>query len=261
MNTHRIKAMTLAFSLSVVSLTDMSSANADPLTDVLKVGQAKTQSAQKSQLKIDRLADETRDSLQKYKQLIKLVEDLKVYNKKLELQVKNQNERMVTMEKSISEVTVIQRQITPLILRMIDGLEQFVALDMPFHMQERRSRVDFLRANADRSDLTIAEKFRQVLEAYKIENEYGRKIDTYKDKISINGLDRDVNILRVGRIALMFQTTDTEISGTWDQKSRSWVELGPTEYRNAVMKGIRIAKKQASIDILNLPVAAPEAIR
>ena len=84
-------------------------------------------------------------------------------------------------------------------------------------------RIAFLRANLDRSDVSIAEKFRQVLEAYKIENEYGRKIDAYKGSIEIEGVERDVNFLRVGRISFLYQTTDTEMSGAWDQASRSWV--------------------------------------
>ena len=77
--------------------------------------------------------------------------------------------------------------------------------------------------------------------------------------VEIDGTERDVNFLRVGRIALLYQTTDTEISGAWDQASRSWVPLERGEYRNAIMKGLRIARKEASIDLMNLPVAAPEA--
>ncbi len=262
MNTHRIKVIAAALALSVGSLVGGSSSlQADQLSDVLKVGQVKTDSAQKSQKKIDRLSDETRSSLQDYKRLMKLVEDLQVYNKKLDIQVNNQQKRLGLMEESIANVTVIQRQVTPLIMRMIDGLEQFIALDMPFHSKERRDRIDFLRANIDRADLTVAEKFRQVLEAYKIENEYGRKIDSYKDTISIDGSDREVNIFRVGRIALLFQTTDTEVSGAWDKDARGWVQLDSADYRNAVLKGIRVSKKQASISILDLPISAPEAIQ
>ena len=122
-----------------------------------------------------------------------------------------------------------------------------------------RDDIEFLRANLDRSDVSVAEKFRQVLEAYKIENEYGRKIDAYKGSVEIDGTERDVNFFRVGRIALLYQTTDTEISGAWDQASRSWVPLDRGEFRNAIMKGLRIARKEASIDLMNLPVAAPEA--
>jgi hypothetical protein len=144
---------------------------------------------------------------------------------------------------------------------MIDGLETFVSLDVPFHMEERERRIEFLRANLDRSDVSVAEKFRQVLEAYKIENEYGRKIDAYKGTLDIEGVERDVNFFRVGRIALLYQTTDTELSGAWDQDSSSWLALDRGEYRSAIQKGLRIARKEASIDVLNLPIPAPEAAK
>jgi hypothetical protein len=184
---------------------------------------------------------------------------LKVYNTRLQKQIDNQTARITEIDGSIDQVTVISRQITPLIIRMIDGLEKFVELDVPFHQEERQKRIASLRANLDRSDLSVAEKFRQVLDAYKIENEYGRKIDAYKGNVDIDGVERDVNFLRVGRIALLYQTTDTEVSGAWDQASRSWVALDRGEYRNAIMKGLRIARKEASIDLMSIPVAAPEA--
>lgn len=262
MNMHRIKTIAITLSLSVGSMVGyVNLAQADNLEAILKVGQAKTSTAQKSQVKIDKLSDETRDKLQDYKRLMKLVDDLRVYNTKLEIQIDRQNQELAVLDKSIAEVTVIQRQIMPLLIRMIDGLEQFVELDAPFHREERRNRVEFLRNNLDRPNITMAEKFRQVLEAYKIENEYGRKMDTYKDTIQIGGVDREVNIFRVGRIALLYQTTDTENSGVWDQKARTWAELDPSEYRSAILQGIRIAKKQASIGILTLPISAPEAAK
>jgi hypothetical protein len=97
---------------------------------------------------------------------------------------------------------------TPLVIRMIDGLEQFVEMDVPFNLDERRDRVEFLRTNVDRSDLTVAEKFRQVLEAYNIELQYGRGFETYSDTIELAGGPREVDFLRIGRIALVYQTTD-----------------------------------------------------
>ena len=144
---------------------------------------------------------------------------------------------------------------------MIDGLEQFVQLDVPFQMKERTERIAFLRSNLDRSDISVAEKFRQVLEAYKIESEFGRKISAYKGSLNIDGVDRDVNFFQVGRIALLYQTTDTEISGAWDKAAGDFVQLDKGEYRNAILKGLRIARKEASIEILKLPISAPEAAK
>jgi hypothetical protein len=186
---------------------------------------------------------------------------LRIYNSRLEKQINGQLRRIDNLGRSVDDATVIQRQVTPLLIRMIDGLEQFVALDVPFHIEERTERVEFLRANMDRSDITIAEKFRQVLEAYKIENEYGRKIDSYKGVASVAGSERDVNFLRIGRIGLMYQTTDGEQSGAWDQEKRAWVELDSGDYRSAIQKGLRISNKQASIDIMKLPIPAPEAAK
>jgi hypothetical protein len=232
-----------------------------PVGEVLAVGVARTKVAQKSQLKIDRLAADTGDLLQDYKTVMKQVDGLRIYNSRLEKQINGQLRRIDNLGRSVDDATVIQRQVTPLLIRMIDGLEQFVALDVPFHIEERTERVEFLRANMDRSDITIAEKFRQVLEAYKIENEYGRKIDSYKGVASVAGSERDVNFLRIGRIGLMYQTTDGEQSGAWDQEKRAWVELDSGDYRSAIQKGLRISNKQASIDIMKLPIPAPEAAK
>lgn len=261
MNKHRFKTIAFAVTMSVGALLGTSAAQANTVDAVLKVGQTKTVAAQKSQKKIDKLAGETGDLLQDYKTVMKQVDGLRVYNARLDKQIANQMKRIGDIETSIEQVTVIQRQVTPLIVRMIDGLEKFVKLDVPFHMEEREQRVAFLRTNLDRSDLSVAEKFRQVLEAYKIENEYGRKIDAYKGNVDINGVSTEVNFFRVGRVALVYQTTDAEVSGAWDKESKSFVELDEGEYRSAILKGLRVARKQASIDILKLPISAPEAAK
>jgi hypothetical protein len=257
---HRLKKGLVVALVAAGTLTGaVAAVQASSLESILKVGEDKNKAARQSQVKIDRLADETRDLLADYKTVTKQIDGLKVYNERLQRQIDNQVIRITEIDESIDQVTVISRQMTPLAIRMIDGLETFVELDVPFHLEERAQRIAFLRANLDRSDVSVAEKFRQVLEAYKIENEYGRKIDAYKGSIEIDGVERDVNFLRVGRISFLYQTTDTELSGAWDQASRSWVPLSRGEYRNAIMKGLRIARKEASIDLMNLPVAAPEA--
>jgi hypothetical protein len=277
MKTQRLKTIALAVSVAIGMLAGSPAYSADttagqdpaaapakpliPVSEVLDVGVKRTVEAKRSQLKVDRLAAETGDLLQDYKIVMKQVDGLRVYNARLEKQIANQLRRIASLGRSVDDATVIQRQITPLLIRMIDGLEQFVALDVPFHIEERTERVEFLRANIDRSDITIAEKFRQVLEAYKIENEYGRKIDSYKGVASVGGSEREVNFLRIGRIGLMYQSMDGEQSGAWDQGKRQWVELDSGDYRGAVQKGLRIARKQASIDIMKLPIPAPEAAK
>jgi hypothetical protein len=235
-------------------------AQAQTVDDVLSVEQDTTAAAQKSQQKIDALAEEADSLFQEYRAVNKQIENLRVYNQRLEKQINNQLQRIDEMELSIDQVAVIQRQLMPLIIRMIDSLEQFVHLDVPFHLEERRERIAFLRANIDRSDLSLSEKFRQILEAYKIENEYGRKIDTYKGTLELEGISREVNFFRVGRVALMYQTTDLEHCGAWDKTEGQFIPLSNGDYRSALQKGLRIARQQASIDVLKVPVSASEGI-
>lgn len=260
MTSYRLKNVLLVAAATLSALIGVSAvAQTGMLDDILAVSAEKTDAARKSQVKIDRLADETRDLLDDYKTVMKQVDGLKVYNARLERQIQNQLKRIADIEQSIDEVQIIQRQMTPLVIRMIDGLEQFVEMDVPFNLDERRARVEFLRTNVDRSDLTVAEKFRQVLEAYNIELQYGRGFETYTDTIELASGEREVDFLRIGRIALVYQTTDGTEAGAWNNETRSWEPLSVGEYGNAIRKGVRIAKKQATIELLNMPVAAPEA--
>ena len=143
-----------------------SMANSADLDDVLGSTDKKIKAAQSSQKKIDGAADATKDIIEEYRVSSKIVDDLKIYNRKLEIQIEKQTSRLSQVEQSIAEVKVIQRQITPQILKMVNTLEDFVRLDIPFHKKEREQRIAFLRNNIDRPDLSVAEKFRQVLEAY-----------------------------------------------------------------------------------------------
>ena len=258
MTTHLLKSVLMA-SLVVSSAFCTVATQANTLEAILKVGEEKTAAAKQSQVKIDRLAEEARDLLSDYKTVMKQVDGLKVYNARLQRQITNQERRIADIDESISEVTVIQRQMMPLVIRMIDGLEQFIQLDVPFELDERMARLEFLRDNVDRSDMTVAEKFRQVLEAYNIELQYGRGVETYSDTIEINGVVRDVDFLRVGRVSLVYQTTDGKESGVLNVSTQSWDPLPSGDYATAIRKGVRIAKKQATIELLNMPVAAPEA--
>ena len=99
--------------------------------------------------------------------MLKEIEGLRVYNAQLTKQIRSQEQEMGKLAESIDQVTLIERQITPLMLRMIDGLEQFVELDMPFLLDERRDRVARLREMMDRADVTASEKFSQVLTRFR----------------------------------------------------------------------------------------------
>ena len=227
------------------------------LSDVFQVAESMNTNAKKSQAKIDRLNEETNQLLSDYKIVLKEIEGLRVYNRQLERQISSQEKEMVQLAQSIDEVTVIERQVSPLMERMIDYLDQFIGLDIPFLMTERRDRVERLREIMDRADVAVSEKFSQILRAYQIENEYGRTMETYGDTIPIEGTDRIVDILKVGRIALVYQTQDGEETGMWNATKGAYEPID-SSYESSVRQGIRMARQQATIDMLALPIMGPE---
>jgi DNA repair exonuclease SbcCD ATPase subunit len=212
------------------------------------------ESAAKSQEKINGITDQIDSKLQQFKTLMKEIEGLEVYNSQLRKQINSQEQEMADLNAAIDEVSVVERQITPLMMRMIDGLEQFVALDVPFLPEERANRVADLRAMMDRADVAASEKFRRVMEAYQVEMDYGRTMEAYSGLHTINGQERDVEFLRLGRTALMYQTRDASMQGVWNKQTRQWEELD-SSYRTQITKGLRMAKKQLAPDLLMLPVA------
>ena len=238
-------------------LTLSASASAATLSDIYQVAQRMNQEAKQSQSKIDSLTEETRRLLSEYKTVLKEIEGLRVYNRQLEKQISNQEQEMANLADAIDDVTVIERQITPLMLRMIDGLEQFVDLDMPFLLEERHDRIERLREMMDRADVAVSEKFSQVMRAYQIENEYGRTMETYGDTIVVGGNERIVDVLKVGRVALVYQTPDGEETGMYNKNSGEF-EAIDDEYQASVRQGIRMARQQATQDMFSIPVHGAE---
>ena len=179
------------------------------------------------------------------------------YNSLLQRQIDNQMEEMAALNESIDTVALIERQIIPLMTRMLDALEAFIALDTPFLLEERQERIERLRGMMERSDVSAAEKFRRVIEAYQIENDYGRTIEAYKHSVEVNGVMQEADFLRIGRVSLAYQTVGGGTTGAWDKESESFVKLDDAKFKTQVADGLKVARKQIAPDLLVVPVAAP----
>ncbi len=234
---------------------------ADKVGKIVSTGETRTNESAKSQKKINKTHDKTGDLLADYKSVLKIVEGLEVYNGLLQKQLDDQNSELSTLTQSLKDVSLIERQIIPLMVRMIDSLDQFVKLDIPFLSEERATRIARLQNMMERADVTAAEKFRRVLEAYQIENDYGRTIEAYKGTANVAGKDREVDFLRIGRTSLIYQSISREHTGMWNAQTNSWQELPAQVYRNQVSKGLKVARKQIAPDLLMLPIQAAEAAK
>ncbi len=224
------------------------------MESILEIGRENQTLSANSQDMIDSTERQTDKIVNEFKVINKQVEGLKLYNAQKRIQIQAQLDLMDKLDEQLVQVVVMQRQIPPLAEKMLDTLETFVKLDTPFREEERRARIDLVRSSLAKPKVTASEQVRQVLEAYNIEAEYGRKIDTYEDKLADGTV---VNILVIGRIGMFYQTKDERTSGRWDNETGSWEDL-PGSYRKPIRDGIRIAKKLAPTDMLLMPVVKGE---
>jgi seryl-tRNA synthetase len=213
--------------------------------------QVKTeQAAVASQKKVETLDNETSKALADYRQMLAEAQGLKAYNDQLATQVVSQQQQITEMSQQLSEIQTTSRDVLPLMNKMLATLKRYVELDLPFLPDERKGRVAQLELMMSRADVSTSEKYRRLVEAYQIEMEYGRTIEAYQGSVA----DKTVEILRVGRISLMYQSMDGKQSGYWDATQAKWVE--DDDYQEAMTNGLKIAKKQAAPDFIEAAITA-----
>jgi uncharacterized protein YoxC len=226
--------------------------------DKLLLAQAEADNAaQAAQKNIEAIDDQTQELAQKYRRIVENTKSIKEYTEHLRKQVQSQRDEIASIQQQLASIESTSRDVFPLMQRMVTTLDQFVGLDVPFLIEERKKRVQGLKDIMDRADVTVSEKYRRILEAYQIEMEAGRTMEAYDGTIGEGDSSKAVSFLRVGRVALVYQTTDGSETGYWDRTQKTWVV--DNDYSHDVAEGIRIARKMKAPDLLHLPLPAPVA--
>ena len=226
------------------------------LDDTLFVQRSSNLGSKDSQIIVSNLSDETQDLLGQYRLVLQQIDRLITYNDYVERLIVDQEAQITDIRKQLDQFALIERGIVPLMLDSIDTLDKFIDLDVPFLLEERKARVARLRTIMNLSDVTVSEKYRQIMDAYQIETTYGRDIEAYTGLLEIDGVSRQVDFLRIGRTSLTYQTPDQEETGFWNKQDKQWEKL-PNKYQNYVTQGLRVARKQVTPNLLELPIEAP----
>ena len=253
--TWRIAGMT-GLALAAVFAVGASTAVAQEraLTASLAEQKASDEASIKSQKRIAQLADQTTDLQGEYRLALQKLDRVKIYNDHLQKLVNEQEALKADIGRQLNDFQVVQTEIVPLMFDMIESLDQFIGLDVPFNLEERRDRVDNLRSLMEDPDVTVSERYRKIMEAYQIETSFGRDVEATRGDLE----GREVEFLRIGRVLLAYQTADRSETGFWNKTTGQWEVLGE-EYRGAITEGLRIARKQAAPDLLKMPISGPEA--
>lgn len=221
----------------------------DPLTQAVDTTVQTNRAAAASQQKVNQLDDQSKTLLDRYRKASWQAQQLKVYAKQLEELTAAQEAERQSIERQIAELDNTERDLLPLMLRMVDTLEQFVGMDLPFLKDERKERVENLRRLMADPEKGIAEKYQRVLEAYQIEADYGRSLGA--ERAEVDGRVGDV--LRVGRTALFHLALDGDAGLSWNAESAKWEELD-RRHLPSVRMGLKIARETAAADFLVLPM-------
>ncbi len=233
------------------------SAAQQSVEDAIAVQSTSIEASADVQRRIDGLDDATRQMLEEYRAAMSQISDLNAYNDQLERLVGTQRVELADYERQFNDIEITKRRILPLIVRQIDVLDEFVALDMPFLETERAMRIAELKKLMERPEVPTSEKYRRVSEAYQIELEYGHTIEAYEGELMQGNESRTVNFLRFGRLGLYYMTLDGLEIGYFNNVTDQWEQL-PNEYLQSLDRAIRIARKQLPPDLVRLPVPAPE---
>lgn len=230
-------------------------AGAQDLDTPLRLEQQINDDAENSQERVNDLASETQEMLAEYRHVVREIESLRIYNDNLERIVNDQREEVVSINRQLEGLEDTNRGVVPLMLEMIDALDQIVEADIPFRIEERRARVVRLRDMMDQAEVTASEKYRRVMEAYQSELEFGRTTEAYSDALPATG--QTVEFLRVGRTLLVYQNSEGTETGWFNPSTREYETL-PDRYRLEVRDGLAIARNETAPDLVTLPVPGPE---
>jgi Tfp pilus assembly protein PilN len=224
--------------------------------DSLKVVSKTNRSASASQAKIDQLSRETRDLLEEYRKLQDGSDYQAAYTLELEELDRSQQQRIEALRQEIAQVQVTRQRIVPLMRSMADALEKFVVLDIPFRHEDRINAVLLLKERLNQPDLSASAKFRLLLEAYQLEQAYGASLEAWRDTLQYQGEELSVEVLRVGRLAMYFQSLDGATSAYWDATGDQWLPLDK-KFNRPLLQALRVARNLSAPQLLRLPLPAP----
>lgn len=243
-----MKPLVLVFALLLFPA--LGDAQVSTLTKKLAASAA---SSEKSQRAVDKLDQQTRSAAEEYANNQRAADLLEAYNSELTLLVAAQRKEIQSLNDQIDSLADIESAALPLLRDMVEKLAGFVKNDLPFLPEERAQRIARLQRLLARADVSVAEKYRQIFEAYMVEVDYGRSMSAYAGKLE-DGHGRQVRYLRLGRAALYYLSLDGLESGIWLAAEQRWQNL-PKDKNISVQRAISVAEQRQVPVLLSLPLA------
>lgn len=250
----KLKGITLAL-LAISSF----SAQADSLDNARSIERQTNQVAKNAQQKIDANSDQSFQLQAEVERLQDQVDNLSLYQTHLKKLVASQEAEKVSIDEQLTNIEETRQGVVPLMYHMIDGLQSSLEQGAPVRFASREKRLDELKTLMGRADISDAEKYRRILEAYQIEMDYGSKLGIYEGQIDLSQDDtRQVDLLYVGKVVLLARSKDAQYAWLWSQSQKQWQEVA-ADQKPDINQAYALANKQQAPSLLHLPLSVTQA--
>ncbi len=244
----------VALALCMVSGTSFAQSQ---LTRAVRTASQSTASGAAAQARINQLDDENDTIVGEYRAAIQEEETVALSVEQQKILLRSQRAEIESIRSQIDRVDEVQSQLLPMMLRMIGALEAFVENDIPFQLEERRERIQKIKDVMQNPSQSPSERYRQIMNAYRIEMAYGQQNKTYTEDLMIDGRLQKVDFLRIGRVSLIYKGQDGAMH-IWSKAKGAYEDLSSShamDYSTAV----RIASEQKTPEIFS--IALPGATK
>lgn len=246
----------IVFGFFIILSAQLAQAQNTSLDKIKDIELAKIAEGAEAQRQIDSVDDERLQMSNEYQSALTQVSNLEKYNETLRKTIVSQQEEKERLQNQFSRIVNLEKNIVPMMTDMLDALESFIELDLPFLLDDRKRRVEKLRTLLTDSKVSNSEKYRRILEAYQVENDYGKTIEAYDATLDGGDDGQLVSFLKIGRIAFVYQTLDASESYRWSPENSQWQMLDPL-YDEDIRMGIKMANEQVPSNLLFVPVSVP----
>ena len=209
----------------------------------------------KAQKKADDWSWNKRDLIDEIRDLKTRITWLQYQEEKHDIYIKRVKQNIADLEFKKAEALKVREQLDPYLEEVVGRLTEFVSTDLPFLLDDRERRLNFLKDSLNDYQLQMSEKLRRVFEGVQVETTYGRLFGSIDTVLNLNGSDTQVTLLHLGRVTMFYLSLDGTQVGRWNGETKQWEAL-PEKYIRPIRRGLDIADRKRSVELIEIPLGA-----
>ena len=222
------------------------------LESAVQAASASTRASAASQQTVTKLDDAADTAIREFRAVLQQKDNIALFVAQQEIFRESQISDIASLKRQLGTVDQIKQGMSPMMLKMAAALEDSIDNDLPFNLKERKARMEDVKNTLVNPDVSPAEQYRRVLNAFKIEVSYGQGIDSYEG-VHPTRPGNVVNFIRFGRTSFVYISKDESELARYSLESKSWEPLTGADAIQ-MRQAIRVAKGEAAPDIVYAPV-------